>query len=47
MAGPVLASPAFIFAFVSYKLCKKGYKKMAWVAPLGALLIMMLLAMGV
>jgi hypothetical protein len=47
MAGPVLASPAFIFAFISYRLCKKGHKKMAWIAPLGALLFMMLLAMGV
>jgi len=47
MAGPVLSSPAFIFAFISYRLCKKGHKKMAWIAPLGALLFMMLLAMGV
>jgi hypothetical protein len=37
-AGPIFASPAFIFAFISYYLCKKGYKKMAWIAPLLAVI---------
>ena len=38
MAGPIIASPAFIFAFISYYLCKKGHKKMAWIAPLLAVI---------
>ena len=46
-AGPVLASPALIFSFICFSLCKKGHKKLAWVAPFGALLFLFLLAIGV
>ena len=37
-AGPVFASPPFIFAIIAYYLCKKGYNKMAWGMPLLAIL---------
>lgn len=46
-AGPVFASPAFIFSYICFSLCKKGHKKLAWVAPLGALLFIFLLVIGV
>ena len=46
-AGPVIASPAFIFAYISYTLCKKGHTKIAWFAPFGALLFIFLMAIGV
>jgi hypothetical protein len=37
-AGPIFASPAFIFATLSYILCQKGYKKLAWFMPLVGLI---------
>jgi len=38
-AGLIFASPAILFALLSFYLCKKGHKKMAWCMPIGALLI--------
>ena len=45
-AGPVFASPALIFAFISYFLCKKGYKKLAWFMPMWALFFTFILLAG-
>jgi hypothetical protein len=47
MAGPVFASPALGLAILSYFLCKKGYKKLAWGMPLLAIIFTGLLAAGV
>lgn len=46
-AAPVFASPALFFAIVSFALCKKGYKKIAWFLPLGALILTSALFAGV
>ncbi len=34
----VLGSIPLSFSILSWFLCKKGYKKLAWIAPLGALI---------
>ena len=33
-AGLIIATPVLFSALISYILCSKGYKKMAWIAPL-------------
>ena len=37
-AGIVVGSIPFIFAIITLFLCKKGYTKLSWIAPLTALL---------
>jgi len=37
-AGPMFALPLIVFAIISFVLCKKGYKKLAWFTPVGAVI---------
>ncbi len=36
----VLGSIPLFFVIISWLLCKKGYKKLAWIAPLGSLIVL-------
>ena len=40
--GPALflGSIPLFFVIISWFLCKKGYKKLAWIAPLGSLIVL-------
>jgi len=46
-AGIVFGSVPLLFAYISYILCKKGHKKMAWIAPLFAVTFTGLIIAGV
>ena len=36
----VLGSVPLFFGILSFVLCKKGYKKLAWITPFGGLIIL-------
>lgn len=47
-AGIVLGSVPLFFAIISFILCKKGYRKLSWLAPfLSAVLVLGYIGMNI